>query len=213
MPRARCGRASGLPSRPIASWKPPPTWSAPSFHHSGSATSNSQPLSAAASLATSLMLAASAGEGLRSSPPGSGRSSLAARAIGIFRFILHEAPSAEPKQRLRRLDRTIALPRHAKGRTLKEPVLVTGAAGFIGMHVARRLLADGHHVVGVDNLNAYYDPRFKEPRVAFLTAFPNFQFEKIKIADRRSPAELFPAHPFPHVVQLAPPAALRTSLS
>jgi UDP-glucose 4-epimerase len=51
---------------------------------------------------------------------------------------------------------------------LKEPVLVTGAAGFIGMHVARRLLSDGHEVVGLDNLNAYYDPRLKEARIAEL---------------------------------------------
>ena len=51
---------------------------------------------------------------------------------------------------------------------MQEPVLVTGAAGFIGMHVARRLLADGHNVVGLDNLNAYYDPRLKEARVAEL---------------------------------------------
>ena len=53
---------------------------------------------------------------------------------------------------------------------MKEPVLVTGAAGFIGMHVARRLLADGHNVVGLDNLNAYYDPRFKQARIAQLLA-------------------------------------------
>jgi UDP-glucuronate 4-epimerase len=49
---------------------------------------------------------------------------------------------------------------------LGEPILVTGSAGFIGMQVARRLLPDGHDVVGVDNPNAYYDPRLKEARVA-----------------------------------------------
>jgi UDP-glucuronate 4-epimerase len=67
--------------------------------------------------------------------------------------------------------------RHPKGFILKEPVLVTGAAGFIGMHVARRLLSDGHEVVGLDNLNAYYDPRLKEARIAELKAFPNFRLE------------------------------------
>jgi UDP-glucuronate 4-epimerase len=95
---------------------------------------------------------------------------------------------------------------------LKEPVLVTGVAGFIGMHVARRLLADGHDVVGLDNLNAYYDPRLKEVRVAELKAFSNFQFERMDIADRGSMAELFAAHRFSDVVHLAAQAGVRHSL-
>jgi UDP-glucuronate 4-epimerase len=93
-----------------------------------------------------------------------------------------------------------------------EPVLVTGVAGFIGMHVARRLLADGHDVVGLDNLNAYYDPRLKEVRVAELKAFSNFQFERMDIADRRAMAELFAAHRFSDVVHLAAQAGVRHSL-
>ena len=95
---------------------------------------------------------------------------------------------------------------------MQEPVLVTGAAGFIGMHVARRLLADGHNVVGLDNLNAYYDPRLKEARVAELKEYPNFQFERIDIADAKSMAELFAAHRFPDVVHLAAQAGVRHSL-
>jgi UDP-glucuronate 4-epimerase len=95
---------------------------------------------------------------------------------------------------------------------LGEPVLITGAAGFIGMHVARRLLSEGHDVVGIDNLNAYYDPTLKAARVAELEAFPNFRFERIDIADRESVAESFAVHRFSHVVHLAAQAGVRHSL-
>jgi len=95
---------------------------------------------------------------------------------------------------------------------LKEPVLVTGAAGFIGMHVAHRLLAEGHEVVGVDNLNAYYDPHLKQTRIKKLEAFSNFKFERIDIADRQPIADLFAARRFPAVVHLAAQAGVRHSL-
>jgi len=93
-----------------------------------------------------------------------------------------------------------------------EPVLVTGAAGFIGMHVARRLLADGYRVVGLDNLDAYYDPRLKQARVAELDVIPGFRFEKTDIADRHAVAALFAEHRFPYVVHLAAQAGVRHSL-
>ena len=63
-------------------------------------------------------------------------------------------------------------------------ILVTGAAGFIGYHVARRLLERGDQVLGVDNLSDYYDVRLKEARVAQLKPFPRFHFLKLDIADR-----------------------------
>src|SRR5499427_9472073 len=80
------------------------------------------------------------------------------------------------------------------------------------MHVARRLIADGHDVVGVDNLNAYYDPHLKQARIKELEAFSKFTFARIDIADRQSIADLFAAHRFPAVVHLAAQAGVRHSL-
>ena len=66
---------------------------------------------------------------------------------------------------------------------MREPILVTGAAGFIGFHLARRLLADRWTVHGLDNLNNYYDPRLKQARLDELRGNPNFHFETCDIAD------------------------------
>jgi UDP-glucuronate 4-epimerase len=94
-----------------------------------------------------------------------------------------------------------------------ETILVTGVAGFIGMHVAQWLLADGYAVLGVDNLNDYYDPALKEARLGQFRNVANFQFEKIDIADRMAIADLFAAHRFPRVVHLAAQAGVRHSLT
>jgi UDP-glucuronate 4-epimerase len=91
-------------------------------------------------------------------------------------------------------------------------ILVTGAAGFIGFHVARRLLESGRSVVGVDNLNAYYDPKLKDARRAELARFGNFQFVKLDLADRARADSLFKEYRFPHVVHLAAQAGVRHSL-
>lgn len=91
-------------------------------------------------------------------------------------------------------------------------ILVTGAAGFIGFHVARRLLENGRDVVGLDNLNAYYDPKLKGARLAELTKLKGFRFAKLDLADRAGMAALFAEHRFPHVVHLAAQAGVRHSL-
>jgi len=93
-----------------------------------------------------------------------------------------------------------------------DPVLVSGAAGFIGMHVARRLLQKGHAVVGLDNLNDYYDPLLKKARLDELAVFSNFQFKRVDLSDRQTTAELFAAYHFPAVVHLAAQAGVRQSL-
>src|SRR6185312_14379312 len=93
-----------------------------------------------------------------------------------------------------------------------QAILVTGAAGFIGFHVAQRLLQSGHRVVGVDNLNAYYDPRLKAARLDILRNDPRFQFERLDVADRAAIPALFARHRFPVVIHLAAQAGVRYSL-
>jgi UDP-glucuronate 4-epimerase len=92
-------------------------------------------------------------------------------------------------------------------------ILVTGAAGFIGFHVARRLLEDRRDVVGIDNLNAYYDPKLKEARLAELARHHSFQFYKLDLADRDGMAALFANHGFAQVVHLGAQAGVRHSLT
>jgi UDP-glucuronate 4-epimerase len=91
-------------------------------------------------------------------------------------------------------------------------VLLTGAAGFIGFHTANALLDRGDEVLGIDNLNAYYDVTLKEARLAKLNARPGFRFLKADIADRAAMEKVFAAGPFGCAVNLAAQAGVRYSL-
>jgi UDP-glucuronate 4-epimerase len=92
------------------------------------------------------------------------------------------------------------------------PILVTGAAGFIGAALSLRLLEAGKTVIGLDNLTPYYDPGLKEARLARLSAHPRFAFERLDLADRAGMAALFDRHPFAHVVHLGAQAGVRYSI-
>lgn len=92
-------------------------------------------------------------------------------------------------------------------------ILVTGAAGFIGMHTASRLLDRGDTVVGLDSLNDYYLPQLKLDRLAQLTSCPGFQFEKVALEDRDGINRLFKTHTFDSVIHLAAQAGVRYSLT
>ena len=90
--------------------------------------------------------------------------------------------------------------------------LVTGAAGFIGYHVAERLLTAGHQVVGIDNLNDYYDVGLKTARLDRLADKPGFRFIRLDLADREGMAALFAEHQFQRVIHLGAQAGVRYSL-
>jgi UDP-glucuronate 4-epimerase len=91
-------------------------------------------------------------------------------------------------------------------------ILVTGAAGFIGAHLSRRLIAAGAEVVGLDNLNDYYDPQLKRARMAALAEGEGFTHVDMELADRTAIAGLFSEHRFDAVVNLAAQAGVRYSL-
>jgi UDP-glucuronate 4-epimerase len=92
-------------------------------------------------------------------------------------------------------------------------ILLTGAAGFIGLHTARRLLARGDTVLGIDNLNDYYAVSLKQARLATLTPHPGFRFQPIDVADRHAMTQLFATERFDAVVHLAAQAGVRYSIT
>lgn len=90
--------------------------------------------------------------------------------------------------------------------------LITGAAGFIGFHLSKRLLARGEEVVGFDNLNDYYSVQLKRDRLRILTEFDNFKFVEADLANQEKVEEVFQKHEFDRVVNLAAQAGVRYSL-
>lgn len=92
-------------------------------------------------------------------------------------------------------------------------ILVTGAAGFVGNATALQLTQAGHEVVGIDNLNDYYDPALKEARLARLAGVPGFSFQKMDVADRGGMEQLFTDHSFDRVIHLAAQAGVRYSIT
>ena len=95
---------------------------------------------------------------------------------------------------------------------MTQKILVTGCAGFIGMHLCRSLLNDGFEVLGIDNINNYYDPKLKHARLDQLTPYKNFTFEKINIADRKPLTKAFTYFKPNKVVNLAAQAGVRYSI-
>lgn len=91
-------------------------------------------------------------------------------------------------------------------------ILVTGAAGFIGFYLCKRLIEQGADIIGVDNLNDYYDVNLKKNRLKHLEGAKNFQFIKMDISDRKSAAELFSREKFDMIAHLAAQAGVRYSL-
>lgn len=95
----------------------------------------------------------------------------------------------------------------------QSPILVTGAAGFIGFHVATRLLDRGDQVIGLDNINDYYDVRLKQARLAQLTPHERFRFVKLDLSNRQGMRDLFAGESIRRVVHLAAQAGVRYSLA
>jgi len=96
---------------------------------------------------------------------------------------------------------------------MSSKILITGAAGFIGFHLSKSLLEDGYEVLGVDNLNDYYDPKLKNARLDIIKKYPKFKFEKVDIAHRNELTQVFQEFGPQKVINLAAQAGVRYSLT
>jgi len=94
-----------------------------------------------------------------------------------------------------------------------QTILITGTAGFIGFHMARRCLESGYRVIGIDNVNAYYDPQIKEDRLQVLQSWNAFEFHRVSLEDREAISKIFRDDAFDRVVHLAAQAGVRYSLT
>jgi len=94
-----------------------------------------------------------------------------------------------------------------------QTILITGTAGFIGFHMARRCLESGYRVIGIDNVNAYYDPQIKEDRLQVLQSWDAFEFHRVSLEDRQAISKIFRDTSFDRVVHLAAQAGVRYSLT
>ena len=95
---------------------------------------------------------------------------------------------------------------------MKKTILVTGAAGFIGYYVSVQLMKEGHEVIGIDNLNDYYDVNLKHYRLALLKEIKDFHFYKLDISNKEAIEELFKKHDFNYIIHLAAQAGVRYSI-
>lgn len=91
-------------------------------------------------------------------------------------------------------------------------ILLTGAAGFIGSHTAENLLKKGHNIIGIDNLNDYYDPKIKKKNIKILRAYSNFKFYLVDIIDKKKLDKIFWKHKIDKVIHLAARAGVQPSL-
>ncbi|MBP7222951.1 MAG: GDP-mannose 4,6-dehydratase, partial [Sedimentibacter sp.] len=91
-------------------------------------------------------------------------------------------------------------------------ILITGAAGFIGFHLTRKLLDQSYEVIGIDNLNDYYDPTLKDSRLEILGGYDSFSFQKVDLKDKASVDSIFETYRPTHVINMAAQAGVRYSI-